>query len=368
MRVVCAPDSFKESMTAVDAAHAMARGVRAARPDADCDICPVSDGGEGFVDAMAASCGGERVTARVHGPLGEPVDAGWLALPDGRAAIEMAAASGLELVPPHQRDPTRATTYGTGQLIAAALDAGCTRILVGIGGSATCDGGAGMAQALGVRFWTPDGKPCVCGLAGGGLADIARIDRDRMHPRIADAQIVVACDVTNPLCGPRGSAAVYGPQKGATPAQVRQLDDGLAHLAAVCGVDADVPGFGAAGGMGFGLVTFLGAQMQRGIGLVLDAIGFEQRVAGADLCLTGEGRLDGQSLSGKTVVGVARAAQRAGVPTHALVGATGDGAEAALAHGLSGIHIIAPGLPLAESMRRGAALLAEAAERLVRRL
>lgn len=361
MRVVCAPDSFKESMTAGAAARAMAEGVRRVAADAVCDLCPVSDGGEGFVEAMLTAAGGQRRVTAVCGPLGEPVDAAWGVLADGSAVIEMAAASGMERVPVDKRDPTRTTTFGTGQLIAAALDEGCRRVLVGIGGSATCDGGAGMAQGLGVRFVDAAGMWCADGLGGGALAAVAGVDRSRVHPGLAGAQVLVACDVTNPLCGPDGSAAVYGPQKGATPAQVRELDGGLAHLAAVCAVDGQRPGFGAAGGLGFGLVVFAGARLRRGIDLVLEAVGFEDRVAGADLCLTGEGRLDGQSLSGKAVLGVARAAERQAVATWALVGAIGEGGGGAEADGrLAGVRVIGPGLTVAESMRRGPELLAEA--------
>ncbi len=355
-------------MSAMVAAEAMAAGVRSAVPDAVCEVCPVSDGGEGFVEAMCAAAGGRRVTSRVAGPLGVPVDALWAHLRDGTAVIEMAAASGLELLPRDQRDPTRTTTYGTGELIRAALDAGAGRVLVGIGGSATCDGGAGMAQALGVRFIDDAGRALTEPLAGGELHRIAAVDLSGRDKRLKPGVVCVACDVTNPLTGPRGSARVYGPQKGATPMQVTQLDAALTHLAKVMDAEVDTPGFGAAGGMGFGLVTLLGARLERGVELVLDAIGFAARVRGADLCLTGEGRLDGQSLSGKTVLGVARLAAASGVRTFALVGSVGDGADACLSAGLSGYRVIGKGLAPAESMRRGAELMATAAANLLAEL
>jgi glycerate kinase len=373
MRVVCAPDSFKESLTAAEAADAMRRGVLLAAPAAGVDVCPIADGGEGTVAAMLAATGGEAMMTRVDGPLGDPVDATWGMLGNAdatTAVIEMAAASGLPLVPVDQRDPTRTSTRGTGQLIKAALDAGARRIIVGIGGSATNDGGAGMAQALGVRFIDASGNAITQPMTGGLLSRVARIEVSCIDPRVANAQITAACDVTNPLTGPRGAAAVYGPQKGATPEQVKMLDDGLSHLAHLLrkqlGVDVQqLPGAGAAGGLGGGLVAFVGAALKPGIDLVLDAIDFSNRVAGASLCLTGEGRLDGQSLSGKACLGVAQRAGAAGVPTIALVGSVGDDADRTLGAGLASYHAIGQGLPVDESMRRAAELLERATARVV---
>ena len=380
MKIVIAPDSFKETLSAAEVAEALADGVRAALPHATIDACPMADGGEGTVAAMVAATRGTVRTASVAGPLGEPLDAGF-GLLGGRAAaagkvavIEMAAASGLDLVPPARRDPLRTTTYGTGELIRAALDAGASEILVGIGGSATVDGGCGCAQAIGVAFTDAAGEPCVCGLAGGGLPAVHRIDLARRDPRVAQARIRVACDVTNPLTGPSGAARVYGPQKGATPEMVEQLDAALAHLAEVIrrdlGLDvAHLPGAGAAGGLGAGLVAFLGAELQRGVEIVADAVGLSARLAGADLCLTGEGKLDRQSLSGKTAVGVARVAREAAVPVLCIPAQ----AETGLDHGglFAAVRpLVAGEVTVADAMHRPAELLrrraADAVGRFVR--
>ena len=355
MKVVIAPDSFKECLPAAEVAAALARGVLKVVPDAQIDLCPMADGGEGTVAAMVAATGGEFRTADVFGPLGEPVRARFgllgrhfgAVLPgelgvsaavdmaegagggdssDARTAVvEMAAASGLGLVPPGRRDPRRTTTFGTGQLIMAALDAGAREIIIGIGGSATCDGGCGCAQAIGVVFTDAKARPCVCGLAGGGLADIEGIDGTDRDPRIAETRIRVACDVTNPLTGPEGAAAVYGPQKGATPEMVEQLDAGLAHLADLVrrelGADVEkIPGAGASGGLGAGLVAFAGASLESGVNIIAEAVELPRRLTGADLCITGEGKLDRQSLAGKTAIGVSRMANAAGVPVICVPG------------------------------------------------
>lgn len=375
LKVLCAPNAFKESLAVVEAAQAMARGVRHVVPDGRVDLCPIADGGDGTVEALVAAVGGQFHTTTVLGPLGKPVEARWGLLPgedaSKRAVIEMAAASGLSLVPRDQRDPTRTTTFGTGQLIAAALDRGVREIILGIGGSATCDCGAGCAQAPGVRFFDHAGKLLDHPLAGGDLSSIARIDVADRDPRLMNVKLHVACDVTNPLTGPHGAAHTYGPQKGATPEQVEQLDAGLAHLAdrirADLGIDVlNLSGGGAAGGLGAGAVAFLGAQLLPGVDLVLDACRFDARVAGCDLCLTGEGKLDGQTLAGKACLGVAKAAEKHGVPTYALVGAVGPGVDELLHHGLKGYRVIAPDLPPRESMRRVAELLEAATSNLVR--
>jgi glycerate kinase len=375
MRIILAPDSFKDSLSAEAAAEAMRAGVEraAAAQEAgaiDVELCPISDGGEGFVRAMASSGQGQLQRTAVMGPRGAAVEAAWATLPDGIAVIEMAAAAGLELLTPAQRDPTRTTTRGVGQLIAAALKRGGRRILVGLGGSATTDGGAGMAQALGFRFFDRRGQPIDEPMTGGWLHRIHRVDPDSVISALRDARIEAACDVTNPLTGPDGAAAVYGPQKGASPAQVRELDEGLQHLARVMqqqlGVDVDrVPGAGAAGGLGAGLIGFAGGELRRGIDLVLHATRFGDRVARCDLCLTGEGRLDGQSLSGKAILGVADAAARHGVPTVALVGSAADDAGRALEHGLSAFHEISAGHDLAYALQHAAALLAQQTEAVV---
>ena len=358
MKVVIAPDAFKESLSAAEVAAALAAGVVKACEDAVVDLCPMADGGEGTVAAMVAATDGRFESADVFDPLGQPLRArfGLLGTPPGAglpgavgllgaigqsagegtpvgatAVIEMAAASGLALVPPERRDPLRTTTFGTGQLILGALDAGARRILVGVGGSATTDGGAGCAQALGVAFLDADGRPCVCGLGGGGLAGVAAIDMAGRDPRIAEADIRVACDVTNPLTGPEGAARVYGPQKGADAEAVETLDRNLAHLAEIIrrdlGVDiADTPGAGAAGGLGGGLVAFAGATLQRGVDLVAQATDLSHRLQGADLCITGEGKLDATTAEGKTAVGVADLARRQGVPTVCIPGQVTAGA------------------------------------------
>ena len=379
MKIVIAPDSFKESLSAAEVAAALAEGVRQACPETAIDLCPMADGGEGTVDAMVAATDGEVRSARMAGPLGEYLPARFGLLgrsagaPDGKAAvIEMAAASGLDLLAPNQRNPMRTTTYGTGELIVAALDAGATDILVGIGGSATVDGGCGCAQAVGVAFTNAAGEPCVCGLAGGGLADIHAIDLAPRDPRIAAANVRVACDVTNPLTGPNGAAAVYGPQKGATPEMVRHLEAGLAHLADVIrrqlGADVEhLPGAGAAGGLGAGLVAFLGARIQRGVEIVADAVGLRARLAGADLCITGEGRLDAQSLAGKTAVGVARLARELAVPVLCVPGQAEPGLDHAGLFAAVRPLAAADAVTVADALQRPKQLLAARAREAVER-
>ncbi len=367
IRFLCAPDSFKESLSASQAAAAMARGIARALPEAEINCCPIADGGEGTVEALTTATGGRLMQSTVQGPFGEPVAATWGLLGDGRTAvIEMAAASGLALVPPEKRNPLLTHTFGTGQLIAAALAHGAAAIILGIGGSATTDGGCAMAQALGVRLLNETGDEIVEPVCGGLLGRVAKVDTCGLNPRLSRVQITVACDVTNPLTGPEGAAAIYGPQKGATSEQVQRLDEGLAHLAGRWRADlgrdvADMPGGGAAGGLGAGLVAFLGAELRPGVDLVLDAVGFDDRVRRADWCLTGEGRLDGQSIRGKACIGVARAASRHGVPTWALVGSTGPSVEETLDAGLAGYRLIGEGLDPAESVRRAEQLLERAA-------
>ena len=356
MKIVIAPDSFKESLAAAEVAAALAEGALAACPSASVDLCPMADGGGGTVEAMVAATGGRFLSADVYDPVGREIRArfgllgrqGDTALPgqvglsaartlaDGEgtpatgpdgptAVIEMAAASGLALLAPDMRDPLRTTTYGTGGLILAALDAGARRIVVGIGGSATVDGGCGCAQALGVTFVNADGRDAVCGLAGGGLGEIGHIDTRLRDGRLDGAEIRVACDVTNPLLGPNGAAAVYGPQKGATPEMVAQLEAGLAHLAEIIRRDLSVDvtalvGGGAAGGLGAGLVAFAGAALEPGLALVADAVQLGRRLSDADLCITGEGCLDAQSAAGKTTVGVADIARAKSVPVICIPG------------------------------------------------
>ncbi len=371
MRIVIAPDSFKESLSAREVCAAIARGIRRVRPDARIDEVPMADGGEGTVDALVAATRGTTRSSRVTGPLGEPIQAAWglLGGRTGEAVLEMAAASGLPLVPPDRRNPLHTTTYGTGELMRAALDAGARRILIGIGGSATTDGGAGAAQACGIRFLDASGEPITTPLAGARLADVYAIDASGRDPRLSHVRIDVACDVDNPLCGPRGAAAVYGPQKGATPEQVEILDRNLARFAETIrrdlGCDTlNIPGAGAAGGLGAGLIAFFGGRLSRGIELVMEATRLTDRIRGADLVITGEGRLDRQSMMGKVVAGVGGAARAAGVRAVALVGCLGDGADESLAVLQSYQAIAPPDMPLPEAMRRTSELLEQAAARL----
>lgn len=344
MKIVIAPDSYKESLSALEVARAIEAGFRAVFPTADYCCVPLADGGEGTVDAMVAATTGRRIDARVTGPLGAPVSAFYGLTGDGTTAvIEMAAASGLALIPTAERDPLRATSRGTGELIIAALDAGARRFILGIGGSATNDGGAGMLQALGVSLLDHDGAE----LAGGGdaLGELARIDLTGLDPRIAECTLDIACDVDNPLIGPRGASAVFGPQKGATPDMVRELDAKLAHYAEVVARDtgvavADVPGTGAAGGMGAAMLAFLNGRLRPGIDIVMEALGLDHEVADADLVITGEGRIDSQTIHGKTPIGVARVAKKHNKPVIGIAGCLGADAAVVHAHGIDAVFSV----------------------------
>lgn len=321
LRVVVSPDKFKGSLSAVEAAQAITDGLLRGCPGVEVVARPVADGGEGTVAAVV-SAGYEPRTVTVSGPTGEPVTATF-ALNGESAVLELAEASGLRHLPGGGAAPLTASTFGTGEVIGAALDAGARKLVLGLGGSATTDGGAGMASALGARFLDATGAELPAG--GGALVDLDRIDLDAWDPRLAETTVVLASDVDNPLVGPNGAAAVYGPQKGASPDDVLTLDAALRRYADVVERDfgvaiADVPGAGAAGGAGGGALAFLGARVESGIGLVLRVIGFADAILDADLVITGEGSLDAQSLSGKAPVGVALAARSAGVPVVALVG------------------------------------------------
>ncbi|GAB2474516.1 glycerate kinase [Xylanimonas ulmi] len=366
MRVVIAPDSFKESMSAADAADAMRRGVLAAVPDAECVLVPMADGGEGTTDALVAALGGTLVTARVTGPMGAPVEAsyGWVA--DERLAIiEVAAAVGLDLVPRDRRDVWHATSRGVGELLTHALDSGAARVIVGLGGSATNDGGAGLLQCLGVRLLDEAGHDVAPGPAG--LRSLVATDASGLDPRLRAVDVLVACDVTNPLLGPSGASAVYGPQKGATEQQVPLLDAVLARLAPALDQLAgrpvcEAPGAGAAGGLGAALLACAHAQLRPGVDVVLEAARLPAALAGADLVLTGEGSVDAQSLHGKTPFGVARAAAAQGVPTVVLAGRVGPGAHRLLEHGVSAIvPITRSAMSLDEALATGPANLEQAA-------
>ena len=326
MRVLVAPDKFRGTLTATQAAEAIRAGWQRERSQDELELVPMADGGEGTMDALVGALGGRTETAEVTGPLGDPVRAafGLAPSPDGLLGlIEMARASGLDLVSPSRRDPGRATTRGTGELMVRALERGARRVLVCLGGSATNDGGVGMATALGVRFLDGAGRDLPPG--GAALVDLARIDLSGLHPGLAAVVVTGACDVDNPLTGPSGASAVYGPQKGVTPDQVWLLDRALGHLASVVHRDLglalhDEPGAGAAGGLGFGLLAFCGARLRRGVDVVMDAVALPERMARADLAITGEGSFDEQSLHGKVPAGVIDVAAGAGVPVAIVCG------------------------------------------------
>ena len=371
LRIVIAPQAFKHSIGARAAALAMERGVRSAMPDAETTLIPVADGGDGTLAALIDTTGGQFHQATVTGPLGDPVAAQWGIMGDGQTAvIEMALASGLALIPDDRRDPRVATTYGAGQLMQAALDAGYTRIIVGLGGSATNDGGGGMAAALGVRFRDASGNDLPPG--GAALANLARIDVSDSHPGLADATIIGATDVTNPLCGDTGASAIFGPQKGATTEMVAELDACLSNFAAVVksdlGIDVlETPGAGAAGGLGAGLIAFAGAELRSGIDMVCDVLDFDQHAAAADLVITGEGRADRSTAFDKAPVGIARRAQSFGVPTILLAGSLGPGYDLLYEYGINAIMPVQEEPATLEySLQNGAELLERAAERALR--
>lgn len=369
MVIILAPDSYKGSVSALGVAEAMERGVAQVFPQAEILKIPIADGGEGTVDALVVATGGLKIAKEVQGPLGTPVQAFWGMLGDGQTAvIEMAAASGLPLLSKEQRDPRITSTFGTGQLIKAALDHGAKKIIIGIGGSATNDGGTGMAKALGAKFVDCDGKELLEG--GTALARLAAIDLTDFDKRVAATQIMVACDVDNPLCGYRGASAVYGPQKGATPAMVQELDAALGQFATIAaqatGKDvAHHAGAGAAGGLGAGLLFFTGAQLRPGVEIVLETTGFTELVAKAKFVITGEGRTDFQTAFGKAPVGVAKAAKCYGVPVFCLSGGLGDGADDVLDHGIDSIMSITPRpMDLEECIKHGEELIEAASARL----
>jgi glycerate kinase len=371
MKIVIAPDSFKDSLSAQAVADAIALGLAEVWPDAQLIKCPMADGGEGTVESVLAACNGQWRRNEVRGPLGLPVNAAWGWLPDSHTAIiEMAEASGLQLVPLEQRDACISSTFGTGELIRAALDAGAQRVILAIGGSATNDGGAGAMQALGARLLDAQGRP----LTPGGLAlgQLASINLDDFDPRLGAVRFDIAADVNNPLCGPHGASAIFGPQKGASPEQVKQLDAALGlfadHCAKALGKEVrDEPGSGAAGGLGFAAKAFLGAQFQAGVEVVADLVGLGEAVKGADLVITGEGRFDAQTLRGKTPFGVARIARENAVPVIVIAGTLGEGYQALYAHGIDAAFALASGpMTLAQACREAPRLLSERASDIAR--
>ncbi|TFC05621.1 glycerate kinase [Cryobacterium adonitolivorans] len=365
MKFVLAPDSFKESMTATEAVAAMKRGVLSVFPDADCVGAPMADGGEGTTEVLADALGGVVLTAPVHDALGRPVQARYGYVDSQHLAIiEIAAAAGIDLVAVADRDPKAASSYGVGELIGHALDHGATRFIVGLGGSVTNDGGAGMLEALGARLLDDAGADLPRG--GAALARLHRIDLAAFDPRLAGTTVQIASDVTNPLLGATGASAVFGPQKGADPATVRRLDAALsvyaAVVAALTGTDvAVVPGAGAAGGLGAAFLAFFPAYMRRGVDVVMDAVRLADRMAGADFVFTGEGSIDSQTLNGKTPLGVAEVAAVHGVPVIAFAGRIGSGAEALYDHGFVALVPIVQGVSdLPSALVDGAANLERA--------
>ncbi|HWJ02426.1 MAG TPA: glycerate kinase [Verrucomicrobiae bacterium] len=370
-KIVVAPDSFKGSLNALGVARALERGIHRVDGGIDTRLVPMADGGEGTVEALVAAAGGKIVPATVTGPLGKPVDSFFGVLGDGETAvIEMAAASGLPLVPPAERNPLYTTTFGTGELIKLALEMGMRKLIIGVGGSATNDGGTGMAAALGIRFLDQAGNELPPG--GGYLDGLHSLDMSGLDARIKEADIKVACDVTNPLCGPTGASRIYGPQKGACPDKVETLDKNLAHFSDVVhrelGKDLkDMPGAGAAGGLGFGLVAFLNAKLLPGVQIVLEAANIDELVRGADLVITGEGQTDQQTLFGKAPVGVAEVADKYGVPVVCISGGLGQDYELLYKKGFTSLFSIVEGpMSLDQAMKDAGPLLERAAERVLR--
>jgi len=376
MKIVLAPDSFKGSLTAIEVCEAFREGVLRIVPSAEIITVPMADGGEGTTEALVAATGGELRLVEATGPLpsDRPTVIGQVGfLKEGcTAVLEMSCVSGLTLVPDAKRNPLHTTTYGTGELIRTALEMGSRHLIVGIGGSATNDLGAGMAQALGIKFFRADGREISEPMTGGMLAEVVRIDLSGLHPAVAKSRIEMACDVDNPLLGPHGCTAVYGPQKGATPEIIAELEVNLGRAIDVIEntVGREVrhqAGAGAAGGLGAGLLAFLGAEQRSGIRVVLDASGFAEKVHGADIVLTGEGRIDHQTAYGKTISGVARASQAGGVPVIAIVGSIGADVDSLYPIGVTSIFSLVPGpVSLDEAMKHGKRMIVDTVERVLR--
>lgn len=371
MKIIIAPDSFKGSLSAVDAADALQRGIKKAIPEAETILLPMADGGEGTMEALVAATGGTKFEAVVTGPLGKPVQAQYGCLGDGTTCvIEMAAASGLCLISPPERNPLRTTTYGTGQLIRRALDQGFRKFIIGIGGSATNDGGAGLLQALGLKLL--DGNGDSVGWGGGNLRWIESVQWSDWDERIEQCEFLLANDVNNPLIGKRGASAVYGPQKGASPVMVEQLERSMRHWADVIWKETgirvhDLEGAGAGGGIAAAFQAFCPVEVRRGIELVMEYSGIKLALPGADFVLTGEGRVDHQTASGKTPLGIAQEAQRRGIPVFLVAGSIGPGIEELYPYGVTSIHSIVDGpIQLEEAMQRTGELLTNRAEQIAR--
>lgn len=371
MKVVIAPDSFKESLTAKQVCDSIQAGLARVWPDAKFVAIPVADGGEGTVQSLVDATQGRLVEVKVMGPQGKRVEAFYGMLGDNQTAvIEMAAASGLHHVPLVQRDPKLTTSFGTGELIRHALDQGVTKLIIGLGGSATNDGGVGMLAALGARFTNADGDPIQ--LTGGGLRELTHIDLQDFDPRLQNCDILVACDVNNPLCGDKGASAVFGPQKGATPEDIQLLDGALRQFglltAKVTGkMVLESAGAGAAGGMGAALLAYTEARVRPGIEIVLETVQLAHQVSDADLVITGEGRIDSQTVHGKTPMGVAKVAKRFDVPVLALCGCTGDNYQAVYQCGIDAVFAAVPrAMSLEDALKESDFNLADLAENVAR--
>ena len=373
MRILIAPDSFKNALSALEVARSLEAGLTKVFPDAAFEILPMADGGEGTVEALIDATGGQIIKTTVHDPLMRPIESSFGITGDGvTAVIEMASASGIQLVTAEERDPWITTTFGTGELIHAALDKGCRDIILGIGGSATNDCGMGMAQALGVQFLGGDGKPV--GQGGGALGDVSRIDMSGLDERIKDTRIMVACDVTNPLTGPEGASHVYGPQKGADPEMVKTLDGNLKQFSGLITEQlgkevGEIPGAGAAGGLGAGLIAFLDGELAKGVSIVAAKTGLDDAAARADIVITGEGGIDFQTQFGKTPYGVAQAAKKHGKPVIAVAGTLGDGVEELYTKGIDAVvSLLDKPRSLDEAILQTPALLEATGERIGRLL
>ena len=368
MKIVVAPDSFKGSLTAIEVADGIEQGIKEVFPKAEVIKIPMADGGDGTVQCLVNATGGKILREKVIGPLGDEVLASYGILGDKKTAvIEMAEASGLTLVLENKRNPLITTTYGTGQLIKAALDQGCRKMIIGIGGSATNDGGAGMVQALGVKLLDREGKEI--GFGGGELKKISKIDTRHMDRRLSDTKILVASDVTNPLCGPKGASQIYGPQKGATPEMAEELDRSLAHFAEMIKKDLhkdvkDILGAGAAGGLGAGLMAFLNAELRPGIDIVIEVVKLEEVIKNADLVITGEGKIDSQTIYGKAPIGVAKIAKKYNIPVIAIAAIIGEDADIVHQYGIDNlIKVSEPPVSLSEPKSKKIQLIKERIKR-----
>jgi glycerate kinase len=373
MKIVIAPDSFKDSLSAPAVCEAMARGVLKAAPGAEIVRLPVADGGEGTVRALTEATGGRIEALRVTGPLGDPVASEYGVLGDGKTAVvEMAAASGLEMVPAGKRNPLRTTSYGTGELILAAVNRGFRKIIIGIGGSATTDCGAGAAQALGVQFLDRKGDAIEDPMTGATMPKVFDVDASKIPREVLDSKILIACDVANTLLGEHGAVYTYSRQKGASESDLVLLEKGMAHLIGVIEKQTgrnvrDIPGTGAAGGIGASLIALFNAKLTSGIDLVLRTCRFEEKLAGADLVLTGEGKADSQTASGKAVLGVTRLASRHGVPVVVLAGRVEKGVDRLYSEGVTSVFSICPGpMPLSQALEEAEELIRDTAERVLR--